>query len=128
VLSVSNDEGDVTDAVLAGACGYVLKESSVEEVIAGVRAAAAGESHFSSALTRPLLRRLHTSIGAPRDLARLRLSAPEQEVLELLAAGDDDDAVPVALGISTSAVRVRASSILTKLVRAAVRASLEAGD
>jgi DNA-binding NarL/FixJ family response regulator len=123
VLSVSNDEEDVTDAVLAGACGYVLKESPVEEVAAGIRAAAAGEAHISAAITLPLLRRLRESAGPPADLASVRLSDREREVLDLLARGKEDDEIAAALGISPGSVRRHASSILTKLVHAAVRAS-----
>ena len=87
VLSVSNDEEDVSEAVLAGACGYVLKESPVEEVIAGIRAAAAGESHISQAITTPLLRAPARAGGAPPDPAGVRLSDREREVLDLLARG-----------------------------------------
>jgi len=123
VLSVSNDEEDVSDAVLAGACGYVLKESSVDEVIAGIRAAAAGESHISQAITTPLLRRLREPAGPRPDMASVRLTDREREVLELLARGKEDDEIAEALGLSASAVRRHASSILTKLVHAAVRAS-----
>ena len=47
VLSVSAQEEDVTEAVLSGACGYVLKEAPVEEVVAGIRAAADGQSLIS---------------------------------------------------------------------------------
>jgi DNA-binding NarL/FixJ family response regulator len=123
VLSVSNDEEDVSDAVLAGASGYVLKESPVEEVVAGIRAAAAGESHISQAITTPLLRRLREPAGPQADLASVRLSDPERQVLDLLARGKEDDEVAEALGISPGSVRRHASSILTKLVHAAVRAS-----
>jgi DNA-binding NarL/FixJ family response regulator len=123
VLSVSNDEEDVSEAVLAGACGYVLKESPVEEVVAGIRAAAAGESHISQAITTPLLRRLREPVGPQPDMASVRLSDREQEVLDLLARGKDDDEVAATLGMSANDVRRHASSILTKLVHAAVRAS-----
>ena len=123
VLSVSNDEEDVSDAVLAGACGYVLKESPVDEVVAGIRAAAAGESHISQAITTPLLRRLREPAGVRPDMARVRLSDREHEVLDLLARGKEDDEIAEALGVGAESVRRHASSILTKLVHAAVRAS-----
>ena len=42
VLTISVDEADVTEAVLAGACGYLLKDASAEDIVAGVRAAAIG--------------------------------------------------------------------------------------
>ena len=123
VLSVSNDEEDVSDAVLAGACGYVLKESPVDEVVAGIRAAAAGESHISQAITTPLLRRLREAAGVQPAMASVRLSDREQAVLDLLARGHDDDAIADTLAVSASDVRRHASGILTKLVHAAVRSS-----
>jgi DNA-binding NarL/FixJ family response regulator len=123
VLSVSNDEEDVSDAVLAGACGYVLKESPVDEVVAGIRAAAAGESHISQAITTPLLRRLREPAGVRADMASVRLADREREVLDLLAHGKEDDEIAATLGVSAESVRRHASSILTKLVHAAVRAS-----
>jgi DNA-binding NarL/FixJ family response regulator len=123
VLSVSNDENDVADAVLAGASGYVLKESPVDEVVAGIRAAASGESHISQAITTPLLRRLREPAGMRPDMASVQLSDRERELLDLLARGMDDEEIAQALGISTASVRRHASSILTKLVHAAVRAT-----
>jgi DNA-binding NarL/FixJ family response regulator len=123
VLSVSNDEEDVSDAVLAGACGYVLKESPVDEVVAGIRAAAAGESHISQAITTPLLRRIGEPAGPGPDMTSVRLTDREREVLDLLARGKDDEQIAEALGMSPDWVRRQASSILTKLVHAAVRAS-----
>jgi DNA-binding NarL/FixJ family response regulator len=115
VLSVSDDEQDVSDALLAGACGYVLKESPVEEVAAGIRAAAAGESHISAAITVPVLRRLHES-----ETARVRLSVSEHTILDHFARGHEDEEIADALGIGVEAVRRHSSAILTKLVRAAV--------
>ena len=44
VLTVSDQEEDVMDAILAGACGYLLKSSSIEQLVAGIHAAAVGES------------------------------------------------------------------------------------
>lgn len=123
VLSVSNDEADVSDAVLSGASGYVLKESSADEVVAGIRAAAAGESHISQAITTPLLRRMREPHGPGPDMASVHLTDREREVLELLARGKEDDQIAEALGVDPDSVRRHASSILTKLVHAAVRVS-----
>src|ERR1700730_11751896 len=44
VLTIAVDEPDVADAVLAGACGYLLKDASAADIVSGVRAAATGES------------------------------------------------------------------------------------
>jgi DNA-binding NarL/FixJ family response regulator len=58
VLSVSAEDADVTEAMLAGASGYVLKDMPVEEVVFGIRAAAAGHSLISPRIATALLRRV----------------------------------------------------------------------
>src|SRR5918996_2064690 len=76
IVSVSAQEADVTDAILAGASGYVLKESPVEEVVAGIRAAAAGQSLISPRIATMLLQRVREEAGVPdADLANVHLSA-----------------------------------------------------
>jgi DNA-binding NarL/FixJ family response regulator len=128
VLSVSAQEEDVTDAILAGASGYVLKDGPVEEVVAGIRAAAAGQSLISPRIATILLHRVRDSAqadaGAP---AGVRLSAREIEVLRLMADGRGNHEIAEILVISASTVRNHISSILLKLqvdnrVQAAVRA------
>ena len=47
MLTISDQDNDVMDAILAGACGYLLKDSSIQELMAGIRAAAMGESLIS---------------------------------------------------------------------------------
>lgn len=58
VLSVSADERDVTDAILAGASGYMLKDRPHAEIVAGIRAAAAGQAPLSPRIAALLIRRL----------------------------------------------------------------------
>jgi DNA-binding NarL/FixJ family response regulator len=128
VLSVSADETDLTDAILAGACGYVLKDRPVREVIEGIRAAAAGGAHFSAQLAMQLLRRLREPSGIELDLAGVDLDADEHRVLALVGAGRADHEIADMLEISTDAVRAHASAILAKLqpetrLQAARRAS-----
>jgi DNA-binding NarL/FixJ family response regulator len=127
MLSVSADEADVTDAILAGASGYVLKDQPVQEVIAGIRAAASGESHISPDIALLLLRRLRETGGAGVDIAGVALSPDELAVFEALGRDEADQEIVQALGISSSSLRTRASSILAKLqvdnrVQAALRA------
>ena len=47
VLTISDQDADVMDAILAGACGYLLKDASITELLQGIRAAAVGESLVS---------------------------------------------------------------------------------
>ena len=128
VLSVSTHESDVTDAILAGASGYVLKESAVEEVVAGIEAVAAGHSLISPRVASFMLSHLRESSSpeAPA-LTGARLSGRELEVLGLLAEGRANHEIADRLVISQSTVRNHISSILIKLhvdnrTQAAVRA------
>jgi DNA-binding NarL/FixJ family response regulator len=127
VLSVSAQEEDVTDAVLAGASGYVLKDGPVEEVIAGIEAAAAGHSLISPRIATMLLRRVRENDTGGHDVPDVRLSNRELEVLGLMAEGKANHEIAEALVISASTVRNHISNILLKLqvnnrVEAAVRA------
>jgi DNA-binding NarL/FixJ family response regulator len=128
VVSVSAQEEDVTEAILAGASGYVLKDGPVEEVVAGIHAAANGESLISPRIATMLLRRMRldgpSEIEAP---ATTPLSERELQVLRLVAEGKGNQEIGEALYIGQSTVRNHISSILMKLqvdnrVQAAVRA------
>src|SRR5918992_1293983 len=127
VVSVSAQEADVTDAILAGASGYILKESPVEEVVAGIQAAAAGQSLISPRIATLLLARLRSQAQAQREVTAMQLSERELDVLGLLADGKANHEIAEALYISPSTVRNHVANILAKLhvdnrVQAAVRA------
>jgi DNA-binding NarL/FixJ family response regulator len=127
MVSVSAEEVDVLDAILAGASGYVLKDRPVEEIIAGIRAAAAGQLFISPQIATVLLRRVHEAATAGLDLTSLDLSDRELEVLDLLGEGKTDQEISEALMISPISVRKHTSSILKKLqvenyLRTALRA------
>jgi DNA-binding NarL/FixJ family response regulator len=55
VLTVVDDPRSVTDALLAGACGYLLKDASTDQIVEGVRAAARGESLLSTRIAGQLI-------------------------------------------------------------------------
>jgi DNA-binding NarL/FixJ family response regulator len=128
VVSVSAQEEDVTEAILAGASGYVLKDGPVEEVVAGIQAAANGESLISPRIATMLLRKMR--LDGPSEMdppATTPLSERELQVLRLVAEGKGNQEISEALYIGQSTVRNHISSILMKLqvenrVQAAVRA------
>ena len=127
VLSVSAEEVDVTDAILAGAMGYVLKDSPVEEVVAGIKAAARGESLISSRIASQLMRRIRDRETEDTAMPPLPLSERELDVLRLVADGKTNQEIGEELFIGPSTARNHISSILMKLqvdnrVQAAVRA------
>jgi len=117
VLTISADDDDVMNAVLAGACGYLLKDSSIQELIAGIRAAAAGESLISPQIAAKVLQRLRaqTKDTEAAETIRAELSDRELEVLKLIANGKDNAQIARELFISPKTVKNHISNILMKL-------------
>jgi DNA-binding NarL/FixJ family response regulator len=128
VVSVSAQEEDVTEAILAGASGYVLKDGPVEEVVAGIQAASNGESLISPRIATMLLRRMRLDEPVEAEApVQSPLSERELQVLRLVAEGKGNHEIGETLFIGQSTVRNHISSILMKLqvenrVQAAVRA------
>jgi DNA-binding NarL/FixJ family response regulator len=118
VLTISVDDGDVMDAVMAGACGYLLKDSTITELISGIRAAAAGESlispHIAAKVLQVLRAQQASTEWAGRPL-RAELSDRELEVLKLIAIGKDNAEIARDLFISPKTVKNHISNILMKL-------------
>src|SRR5262249_61446313 len=65
VLTISDQDDDVLDAILAGACGYLLKDASVDELIRGIGAAAVGESLVSPAIAGKVLQQVRATAVSP---------------------------------------------------------------
>jgi DNA-binding NarL/FixJ family response regulator len=117
VLTISADDDDVMDAVMAGACGYLLKDSSIQDLIAGIRAAAAGESLISPQIASKVLQRVRSQSTNEDAAATIRaeLSDREIEVLKLIANGKDNAQIARELFISPKTVKNHISNILMKL-------------
>jgi|SRR5580693_512733 DNA-binding NarL/FixJ family response regulator len=115
VLTISTDEADVTEAVLAGACGYMLKDSSVDHIVAGVRAAAIGEAMVSPRMAKTLLAQLRRHEQNDRRPTTESLSTREKQVLRLVVDGKDNAAIAQELFISPYTVKNHISNILLKL-------------
>jgi DNA-binding NarL/FixJ family response regulator len=117
VLTISADDEDVMNAVLAGACGYLLKDASIQELIAGIRAASEGESLISPQIAAKVLQRLRAQskdVDAAETI-RAELSDRELQVLKLIANGKDNAQIASELFISPKTVKNHISNILMKL-------------
>ena len=117
VLTISDEDADVTDAILAGACGYLLKDASIEDVMRGIRAAAIGESLISPTIAGKVLERVRAASASPdaAETIRAELSDREIEVLKLIANGKDNAQIAADLHISPKTVKNHISNILMKL-------------
>jgi DNA-binding NarL/FixJ family response regulator len=117
VLTISDQDGDVMNAILAGACGYLLKDSSIQELMRGINAAAIGESLISPHIAAKVLQRVRASMTLPdaAESIRTELSDREVEVLKLIANGKDNADIAAELCISPKTVKNHISNILMKL-------------
>jgi DNA-binding NarL/FixJ family response regulator len=117
MLTISDQDNDVIDAILAGACGYLLKDSSIQDLMAGIRAAALGESLISPTIAAKVLQRVRASSTRPEieNTIRAELSDREIEVLKLIANGKDNAMIAAELHISPKTVKNHISNILMKL-------------
>jgi DNA-binding NarL/FixJ family response regulator len=117
MLTISDQDNDVIDAILAGACGYLLKDSSIQELMQGIRAASLGESLISPTIAAKVLQRVRASTTQPaiESTIRAELSDREIEVLKLIANGKDNAMIAAELHISPKTVKNHISNILMKL-------------
>ena len=117
VLTISDQDADVLDAIVAGACGYLLKDSTIQELIAGIQSAAIGESLISPNIASKVLQRVRASSSdrSAEEAIRSELSDREIEVLKLIANGKDNAQIASDLVISPKTVKNHISNILMKL-------------
>jgi DNA-binding NarL/FixJ family response regulator len=117
VLTISDQDADVMDAILAGACGYLLKDASITELLQGIRSAAIGESLVSPVIAAKVLQRVRASSASRReaDVIQSELSDREIQVLKLIANGKDNAMIAGELHISPKTVKNHISNILMKL-------------
>jgi DNA-binding NarL/FixJ family response regulator len=117
VLTISDQDEDVMNAILAGACGYLMKDSSIQDLMQGIRAAAVGESLISPHIAAKVLQRMRATGTNEQDAATIRaeLSDREIEVLKLIANGKDNAQIAGELHISPKTVKNHISNILMKL-------------
>lgn len=108
VLTSFAETHRVTDAIAAGAVGYLLKDCDPQDVIAAVRSAARGDVPIDPRVARALL---PTADPRPDET----LSPREEQVVRLLAQGLANKQIARSLGISERTVKVHVSSIFRRL-------------
>ena len=118
MLTISDEEADLYEAIKAGATGYLLKEISIEEVASAVRAVQNGQSLISPSMASKLLTEFATMVKRADDREQLptpRLTDREMEVLRLVARGLNNRDIAKELFISENTVKNHVRNILEKL-------------
>jgi len=116
ILTVSEEDASLFEAIKAGARGYLLKRIAPEELFEMVRAASRGEAPISPRTAGRLVEEFSRLAGqAPAPDPAMGLSAREQEVLGLVAQGLSNKQVGARLFISENTVRNHLRNILDKL-------------
>jgi DNA-binding NarL/FixJ family response regulator len=114
-LTTFNDDELLSGALRAGAAGFVLKDSSAEELIRAVRAVACGDSYLDTAVTARVLTTYRNAAAPPPAKPVADVTARELDVLTLIAKGCSNTEIAATLGISNVTVKSHIGRIFVKL-------------
>lgn len=116
ILTTFDLDEYVYGALRAGACGFLLKDVTPEQLIAAVRLVVAGDALLAPSITRRLIER-YAARGAPTEVTPdlSSLTEREVEVLRLMARGLNNEAIGQRLFVSESTVKTHVAHILDKL-------------
>ena len=116
MLTVSDEEADLYEAVKSGASGYLLKDSSIEEVAQAIRVVNEGQSLISPSMAVKLIDEFKQMSRPDRSaVPGLRLTERELEVLRLVAKGMNNREIAKQLFISENTVKNHVRNLLEKL-------------
>ena len=115
MLSCYGDEEALVSSLLAGACGYVLKEIGCSDLIQSVRVVAAGGFWLDRAATGRVWERLRGGTDAAVEPHNVVFTQRERDILSLIAAGKTNKEIAGTVGLSEKTVRNYVSGLLAKL-------------
>jgi two-component system nitrate/nitrite response regulator NarL len=115
MLTVSDAEEDLANALQAGAKGYLLKDMEPDDVVDAIRRAARGETVVAPAMTLKLVKLLQGGDAAASGSLLDLLTGREKEILTHLARGESNKVIAKALSISHDTVKLHVRHILAKL-------------
>ena len=116
ILTMSDSETDLSNAIKAGARGFLLKDMAPEDVVDAIRRVAAGEMVVAPSMTVKMIDMLKGKQpgSEPRQSLNL-LTEREKEILQLLSRGESNKAIAQSLSISYDTVKQHVRHILNKL-------------
>ena len=113
MLTSYGDDGALLGAIMAGAAGYVLKETCGSDLVSAVRTLAAGRSTLDADATQRVMERLREQVAAVSPLSAL--TGQEKRVLELIGEGLTNRQISERMILSEKTAKNYVSSVLTKL-------------
>jgi len=115
MLTSYADEEAVLSAIMAGAIGYLLKETGTRTLVEAIERAMRGESLLDPAVTQSVLQRMRNGKPEETDEDLARLSEQERKILDLIAEGKTNKEIAGDVFLSDKTVKNYVSSILSKL-------------
>jgi two-component system, NarL family, response regulator DevR len=115
MLTTFSDDEALFASIMAGAAGYVLKQIKGADLVRAVQTVGRGESLLDPAVTKGLLDRIRKGKHLLKDERLARLSAQEERILELIAAGRTNREIGEKLHLAEKTVKNYVTSILSKL-------------
>ena len=125
VMGLLSTQGDVADYVRAGASGFIMKNASLEDFFATIRAVASGRQVLPVALTTSLFEQIASraaKLPPPVIIESVRLTYREQQVVALLGEGLSNKEIGARLHVAVHTVKSHVHNVLEKL---ALRSRLE---
>lgn len=115
VLTTFDDDEWVFDAIRAGACGYLLKDTPREKVIEAVRGSVQGKSYVDPLVVGKLMNQVANKQEQPQTILTDKLTEREVDILRLIARGFSNADIAERLHLSEGTIRNHVSSIFSKL-------------
>jgi DNA-binding NarL/FixJ family response regulator len=114
-LSIHSKRRFVADMLSAGAAGYILKECLFDELVAAIRAVAAGGRYLSPRITDVVVDDYVKRLSSGSDSPLASLTSREREVLQLVAEGKSTKEIALELHVSTKTIEANRRAIMEKL-------------
>lgn len=115
VLTTFDDDDHLYPALTAGACGFLVKDTSPDQLLEGIRRAASGDSPFSPEVLRRLVEQaIRASTPAPVHRASVGVTEREREVLGLVGAGLSNPEIAARLHLGVTTVKTHVASLMAK--------------
>ncbi|MGJ8642001.1 MAG: response regulator [Luteolibacter sp.] len=115
ILSQSNQESDVLQAIQLGATGYLLKEATLDQIVEGIRNVSIGYSTLDPSVAKFILKTLQTTNHSPDSNSEQLLSKREVEVLQMISEGLIKKEIAEKLDVEVTTVATYVTRIFNKL-------------